>query len=292
MSGVALRERLVLLDELRQIVTAMRNLAYAELQRLNRMQAACARADETIERALADTVPAVGAPPPRATGTVWLVIGSERGFCGGFNDQLADALAGLVEREADAQWMIAGTRLRQRLEPVLHHAAWLDGCTGTEDAPACVDTWMSRLASSAPAGPAPTPSLWLLHHAEHGVARRRMLPLPDLPAPSAGPPPARYLPRAQLLPKLMAEMLRVALLGALLQSLQQENHWRLAQMQRAQDYLDEAGGRLRRRYFRQRQSDITSELETLMASLDATGMKPPVRAALSPASRHSARTAS
>jgi F0F1-type ATP synthase gamma subunit len=38
-------------------------------------------------------------------------------------------------------------------------------------------------------------------------------------------------------------------------------------MQRAQDYLDDAGTRLRQRYFRQRQSDITSELETLMSSV-------------------------
>jgi len=273
-SGVALRERLALLDDLRQIVTAMRNLAYAELQRLNRMQAASARADATVVRALADTVVATGAPSRRPASTVWLVIGAERGFCGGFNDQLADALTDPVAHEADAQWMIAGTRLRQRLEPVLRGAVWLDGCTVAEDAPSCVDAWMSRLAMSAPLGTAPAPVLWLLHHTEHGVARRRVLPLPDLPPGSAGGPPMRYLRAGELLPKLLAEMLRVALLGALHQSLQQENHWRLAQMQRAQDYLDEAGGRLRRRYFRERQSDITSELETLMASLDATGAKP------------------
>ena len=39
-------------------------------------------------------------------------------------------------------------------------------------------------------------------------------------------------------------------------------------------FLDEAGTRLKRAYFRQRQADITSELETLMSSLDV-GLAPP-----------------
>lgn len=271
MSGVALRERLALLDELRQIVTAMRNLAYAELQRLNRIQAAGAKAEQAAVRALADTVCDASVVSPRHTSTVWLVIGAERGFCGGFNEQLAEALPDLMQRHPEARWMIAGARLRQRLESVIPGAVWLDGCTGMEDAPACVDAWLSRLTMPGPSGTTPAPLLWLLHHAEHGIVQRRLLPMPDLPPPSAGPRPLRYLPAARLLPKLLAETIRVALLGALHRSLQQENHWRLAQMQRAQDYLNEGGTRLRHRYFRQRQSEITSELQTLMSSVSPPG---------------------
>jgi len=271
MSGVELRERLVLLDELRQIVTAMRNLAYAELQRLNRIQAACAKAEQAVASALADTLRGGNIVEPRHTSAVWLVIGAERGFCGGFNDQLADALPALQSQHPDAQWMIAGARLQQRVESLMPEAVWLTGCTGVADAPACVDAWLSQLAMPAPSDSRPAPSLWLMHHAEHGLAQRRLLPLPDLPPPSAGPRPMRYVPCAGLLPKLLAEMIRVALLDALHRSLQQENHWRLVQMQRAQDYLNEAGTRTRRRYFRERQSAITSELETLMSSVQPAG---------------------
>ena len=195
------------------------------------------------------------------------MIGTERGFCGGFNDRLADALPALMRQHPGARWMVAGARLRQRVEPFMPETVWLDGCTGVEDGPACVDAWLSKLAMPGAAEARAVPSLWLLHHAENGLAQRRLLPMPDLPRPSEGPAPMRYLPTARLLPKLLAEMIRVALLDALHRSLQQENHWRLAQMQRAQDYLDDAGTRLRQRYFRQRQSDITSELETLMSSV-------------------------
>ncbi|HTT13654.1 MAG TPA: F0F1 ATP synthase subunit gamma [Burkholderiaceae bacterium] len=271
MSGVALRERLGLLDELRQIVTAMRNLAYAEVQRLSRIQSSSAKAEQAVTRALADTLHAEPIVAPRLTRTVWLVIGAERGFCGGFNDQLAEALPALMHQYPAARWLIAGARLRQRVEHDVPEAVWLDGCTGVEDGPACVDAWLSQLAMPEPSESWRVPSLWLLHHAEPGLVQRRLLPLPDLPPPSAGPRPMRYVPSARLLPKLLAEMIRVALLDALHRSLQQENHWRLAQMQRAQDHLNEAGTRLRHRYFRERQSDITSELETLMSSLQPAG---------------------
>ena len=269
MSGTALRERLRLLEELRQIVAAMRNLAYAELQRLDRARNAHAKAEDVVLRALADTAgDRLQAAAAGSRAMVWLVIGAERGFCGGFNDQLGAALRDLVGEHADATWMIAGSRLRPSVEALLPNAVWLTSCSGAEESIACIDAWLSCLASTDTPSGQEAPTLWVLHHGEQGVTRHRLLPFPDLMPPSSGPPPIRLLPRAQLLPKLLAEAVRMGLLGALQRSLQQENHWRLVQMQRAQDYLEEAGKRLRGRYFRQRQSEITSELETLMSSFE------------------------
>lgn len=277
MSGIALRERLELLAELRQIVTAMRNLAYAELQRVNRAQAAQAKAEQTVVRALADTMGvSQNAAPASATESVWLVIGAERGFCGGFNEKLAAALPALVQNHAGARWLVAGARLRQHVEGILSDAEWLAGCSGADEVPACVDAWLSRLVSIDQQPLTAAPELWVMHQSGNGIAQRRLLPLPELPAPTAGPSPLRHLPMRTLIPKLLAETVRIGLHGALNQSLQQENHWRLAQMQRAQDYLDEASTQLRHRYFRQRQSEITSELETLMASLDLQSVQQPV----------------
>jgi F-type H+-transporting ATPase subunit gamma len=270
MSGVALRERLLLLEELRQIVAAMRNLAYAEMQRLNRAQAAQAKAERAVVRALADTVRGrQGRDISQVSKRVWLVIGAERGFCGSFNDRLADAMPALIGKDASASWLIAGSRLRQRVEGIVPEATWLAGCSGAEESAACVDSWLSAMASGGHAPGEEAPTLVVVHHAEEGIAQHRLLPLPELPPPSPGPAPILHLPVGQLLPKLLAEAVRVGLLGALQQSLQQENHWRLSQMHRAEDYLDDAGTRLRHRYFRERQSAITSELETLMASLDS-----------------------
>ena len=91
-------------------------------------------------------------------------------------------------------------------------------------------------------------------------------------APGVTPGPRLGLPRPVLMAAVLHQMVRVQLRAALETSLVQENHARLAQMQRAQDHLDELAAELRRRSARLRQADITNELELLTAALgpDAT----------------------
>lgn len=263
MSGSALRERLHLLDELRQIVGAMKNLAYAELQRCNRVLPAQAEAEAVLLGALARLKPLVD-DAPTGGARVLLAIGSERGFCGGFNDHLAEALRPEAARP-DTRILVAGERLRQRLESILPEAEWLPGCASSDEAAEVVERWQDALAAPMTAR---VPDVRVLHQSEAGPIWRQVLPWPELPPPASGEPPYRYLPIPSLLAGLRASWLRIALLGALHHSLHQENHWRLNQMQRAEEHLDESNQALARRYFRQRQTEITSELETLMSSLE------------------------
>ncbi|KAI3600644.1 hypothetical protein D8I24_4402 [Cupriavidus necator H850] len=253
-----------MLDELRQIVRAMKNLAFAELHRVGRALPAQEVAEQTVLHALADIV--VPEPAAEEGRQLWLAIGADRGFCGGFNDHLAVAVAAEHVRAPAAVWLVAGARLRQRLEDRLPEATWLPGCATSEEASNCVDTWLDAVLSYLDAPAAPV--FHVLHHTEAGPAARRLLPMPALPAPHPGSPPHRYVARSVLMPGLVSEMLRVALLGALYQSLQQENRWRLAQMERARDHLEESARQLERIHFRERQTQITTELETLMSSLD------------------------
>ncbi|BAK77285.1 F0F1 ATP synthase subunit gamma [Pseudogulbenkiania sp. NH8B] len=270
MSSAALRGHLRMLAELGKIVGAMRNLAYAEVQRLNRLTQSQARAESVLRQALAESHGGASSSKGRP---LWLVIGAERGFCGGFNERLQAALPALCTRYPDAVWFVSGDRLSQNTLPLPLSFEALPGCNTAEEAADCIEAWLDMLWPRW-SDSEPGTELFVLHHAEHDLCEQRLLPLPTLPPPSPGPPPLRTLPDAVLRPKLQTEWLRVALLGALFQSLQQENRWRLAQMQRAQDHLDDTGTRLKRAYFRQRQADITSELETLMSSLDV-GLAPP-----------------
>lgn len=257
MSGSALREHLRLLDELKQIVGAMKNLAYAELQRSGRALQAHAQAEAALLQAMADTGFATSGTGPARL----LVIGAERGFCGGFNDHLVDALDAELGRQPQVHCLLAGERLQQRLAERLPSALSLPGCAASEEARQCVDTWLAAL-SDQPAGP-----LHVLMHDAAGPMLYELLPRPDFPPPSGGGAPQQYLDTPALHRQLTGEWLRIGLLGCLLRSLQQENRWRLAQMQRAQDHLDARSTALGRQYFRERQADITSELETLMSAL-------------------------
>jgi F-type H+-transporting ATPase subunit gamma len=270
MSGATVREHLRLLEALRKIVAAMRTLAYAEIQRLTRIAAAQAQAQQVLLQAFADLSPEPAGPVRRV---VWLAIGAERGFCGGFNERMADALVTRAGLEPQSAWRVAGDRLGQRVEPRLASVTLLPGCSAADEGAERVDEWIAHLLQDGPLSDGAL-QLNVLYQTEHGPVEWRLLPLPDLPPRTRGPAPLRQLPDEVLVSKMTVEWLRIGLLGALFQSLLQENRWRLAQMQRAQDHLDEAGEKLRRSYFRQRQNDITSELAILMSSLNILGDEP------------------
>lgn len=263
-----LRERAALLEELRQIVQAMKNIAFAELQHVSHALPAQALAYETVLQALLALPPQ---PEPdlaaaRSDAPVaWLVIGAERGFCGAFNARLAAQVAELRRDDPAARLLIAGERLYQLAGPEAQGAVLLPGCAAIEDADNLLDEWLAALAREA----SNCREVWLLHAEESAIERRRLLPEP-LPPTSARPAadtPMRYLPLPALRAALVLQCLRLLLQSGLFASLKQENRWRLAQMQRAQDHLDELGQTLRRRRAALRQADITNEQETLMSSV-------------------------
>jgi F-type H+-transporting ATPase subunit gamma len=84
-----------------------------------------------------------------------------------------------------------------------------------------------------------------------------------------------YLPAAELRTALQHQARRLVLRAALHASLAQENRWRLSQMERAQDHLDELGRSLQRLSARRRQTEITNELETLMSAVGGAGLAGP-----------------
>lgn len=310
MSGSALRERAALLDELHQIVLAMKNLAFAELQRIGRQVEALQPALATVLQALAEVEALAAAsagsagsghasaPTRRAGAAVapvgWWLIGAERGFCGAYNSHLAEAARALHAADPAAPLWLASRRLQGLLDDLPAGVAQgVPGCAAIEDVEDTLDTWLAALAQAA----GRCGELWLLHADEAGLVCQRLWPQPGSArrwtaaaagsarrsvegpaigaAATAGPAgdpllrrPRHHLPLPQLQAVLLKQALQLHLRAALMTALEQENHWRLAQMQRAQDHLDELGRELRQRYAVLRQAEITDELETLMSSMD------------------------
>ncbi|MEX8494211.1 F0F1 ATP synthase subunit gamma [Sphaerotilus sp.] len=275
MSGTALRERAALLDELHQIVLAMKNLALSELQRLGRQVEALRPALATVCTALQDVSDAgVGhaAVPSqdRPGGAVgWWVIGAERGFCGAHNSHLAQVVRDLRGADPRTCFWLASRRLQTLLEDLPGAVPVpLAACAAIEEVDDTLDDWWAMLDPVLAA----CRELWLLYPDESGLVRRRLWPPepPDRPASlRTAPAPVHYLSLQALTAALTRQLLQLRLRVALMAALTQENHARLAQMQRAQDHLDELGRSLRQRYAQQRQAQITDELETLMSSIDA-----------------------
>ena len=275
MSGQSvLRERAALIEELRQIVQAMKNIAFAELQRVTHLLPAQTQALEAVLKAL-QALPgeedlANAAGPRSGAPVAWLVIGAERGFCGAFNDRLASEVRTLQRQQQDLRLLVAGQRLIELLSIQAADAIVLPGCAAIEDADAVLDEWVAALAKEAPR----CREVWLLHTGEGAMVRGRLMPI----SAELGQAPLELrarntdallhdLPLPALRTALAHQGLRLLLQGALFASLKQEHRWRLAQMQRAQDHLDELGQSLRRRHALLRQTEITNEQETLMSSL-------------------------
>jgi hypothetical protein len=146
----------------------------------------------------------------------------------------------------------------------------LPGSGDSQEAVSCIEQWMGVLTTRALNAHTETIALKVVHHDEDGVQLGSLLPMPALPPAQPGPAPVCHVRREHVARAMLVETTKVSLLGALQQSLLAENRWRPMQMQHAQEHLDAAGQRLRKRYFRQRQTEITTELETLMIALDGT----------------------
>ena len=251
-----LRERADLLSELGQIVQAMKNVAFAELQRVSRARPALDEASTSVLHALESLRAEAGPlhPTPAVGTTVWLAIGADRGFCGAFNARLAAAVKALRREDPHARVLVAGRALAGLLEALTPKIVPIAGCSSVEEAYPALENWIAGIDRAAA-----------------GAREVHMLPSPE-PVRKPGErrmqaPPSHHLPLPVLRSALLRQAVRLLLQTGLSQSLEQENRARLAQMQRAQDHLDELGRKLRRRYAVLRQTEITDELEMLMTSV-------------------------
>ena len=272
MSSLAeLSQRLSRIREISGIMTAMKSLSLVETRKLARFIGHQRRMLDNIEVAAADFLhffPATGeAAPSRA---ILLLIGSERGFCGNFNERVLAALHDMPELPAAPTVVVVGRRLASKLTAHPGVFASLDGPTVTEDVPAVLDRVMDALheASRQLAGDG-VALLTLAHDAEGETKFQRLLPLAPPEAPRLPHAPRLQLPPAEFFAELLDQYLLAALYGVLYESLAAENHQRLAHMENALNRLDETVAHLAVKRNALRQEKIVEEIEVILSSEQA-----------------------
>lgn len=269
-SGMAeLSQRFARLKEISGIMTAMKSLALVETKKLARFIGHQRRMLANIETAAADFLhffPAgTAAEKPPA---ILVLIGSERGFCGNFNERVLAALDSLNRWDSPPALLVVGRRLAAKLESNPRVIAGLDGATVTEEVPGVLNRLMDALhAASVRLDAAGGVALFTLaHDSLEEPALKRLLPL----MPQA-PPPFAHAPRLNLAPpvffaELLDQYLLAALYGLLYESLAAENRQRLAHMEHALDRLGETIDRLALKRNALRQEKIVEEIEVILAS--------------------------
>ncbi|SDK18567.1 F0F1 ATP synthase subunit gamma [Microbulbifer yueqingensis] len=264
------------LREMREIISSMKSLAFMETRRIEHFVDRQRRVVDIIEIAAADFLafyPDTLARDTWADGAernrVLLVLGSERGFCGGFNESLVTELAQQV-RQADggAAVVACGRRLCDRLVGHPQLVASLDGAAVADEIEHTLNELVSTLSEIQQRGPL---LLRMLHH-EPG---REEVTVRDLLPPFTGPLPRiqrrAFAPQLNMLPReFLLELVDLYLFSVLHEilylSLMAENQERLRHLEGAVRYLDERLEALKHRSNQLRQEEITEEIEVILLS--------------------------
>jgi F-type H+-transporting ATPase subunit gamma len=266
------------LGEIREIMNSMKSLAYMETRKLARFLDAQRAVVDSIRAVAADfleffpdTLPAAPGNGPSAC----LLVGSERGFCGDFNEALLRRLAsaGGNAAEAGPALIAVGRKLHGLLQHDPRLAATVEGADVVEDVEEVLTRTVGVLTSQHLArGRA---SLDVVYHgADAGggiVAERLWPPFQSGPSPATrfSHPPLLNVPPRDFLLALADHYLFAALHGILYGSLMAENHRRVRHLDGATRHLDAKTADLSRRASMLRQEEIIEEIEVILLSAES-----------------------
>jgi len=276
-----LATRIASLDELLNVVSAIRAIAASQMQQALRSLEPIRHYSETIRAALSDAatmLPADGtvtpAPAPAKSGLI--VFCAEHGLCGGFNEQpLNAAVRTLADRASRMVLIVVGSRGAQigrerGLNPdiVLPMATH---CAGVTAAAGRVAIELYRMFSD---GRIAGVEVIYARFADSQLSRleqHRLLPLemPVLEEPAPATPPLINLRPRRLFDDIVGEYFFAALENAAMQSFFSENSARFRTMEAAHQNIGNKSKELTSLARRLRQETITTEILDLISGAEA-----------------------
>jgi F-type H+-transporting ATPase subunit gamma len=269
------------LAEIEGIMGVMKNLALLESHKLSRVLATQHRVVDDIEAAGRDFLSFHPDLEPDVSGKVlYLVIGSERGFCGDFNERLLSALDRHLQATDDRNPLLitVGRKLSERAERVHRLAAVVDGPTVAEEIQSVLTRVIDHLRETAARQPfgerAPVTAVYHDAVTESVVVR----PLRPFPGPRHAADRRSFPPFLTLSPAVffsqLVDLYLFSLLHAIFYSaLMAESRARLAHLESALRRLERDQTDLLRRRNVLRQEEITEEIEVLMLSAEDTSRR-------------------
>jgi F-type H+-transporting ATPase subunit gamma len=253
-------------------MNSMKTLAYMETRKLARFLGAQHAVVHGIEEVAADLLSFYPETLPEAeeARSLYLLIGTERGFCGDFNQALIRGLETiLATRPPDSPLLITvGRKFDALLEADTRVAARFNGASMAEEITPLLNQIVSELTQLFERhGELTVFSIY--HKDENRVVMQKLLPafqgLQSGPTQYSHPPVLHQLPR-QLLTGLADHYLFAALHEMLYTSLMVENQYRLTHLDGAVNHLDHESENLARRCNTLRQEEIIEEIEVILLS--------------------------
>jgi len=275
-----LEQQIETIDELRDILHAMRSLAAIYLKQAEAQLRGVRAYGQVVSDGIADALRAIDdAPPVESTGRACiLLLGSEQGLCGRFNEIVAEAGIEYARQLGGAAFIVAGRRAASTIERAgAEVIAVISSSSSPEAAPAVIRRAAEETFHRYTSGQ--FSRLCLVHalYLSPGKADTRMVPILPLDYSSwrsqadarAKPQPAMTLASGELLASLVEEYYFITLYQAFVESLAAENGMRLQSMEAAKKNIDETEEGLRRRAQQLRQDEITAELLDVIGGAEA-----------------------
>ncbi len=268
-----LRLHITQLEEIRTILNAMKNLAFMEIHKLSRFQAMQGKAVDNIENASMDFL---NFNPELAIEEghdkhIAVLVGTERGFCGDFNERLVEVLNADTYTGVVAIGSRIANKLPDKHMPII---AKIAGANVAEEVPSIINQLINTINTSDEIGKPLILSQLAIrmtviyHDYATGLITQRQLfpPFPQEQRKAAefAYPPILNLDAAEFYTDLISHYLFAVLHEIFYISLMSENHNRLQHLEGAVNHLDDETVNLHRKLLIYRQEEITEEIEVIL----------------------------
>lgn len=260
------------LGEIRNIMNSMKTLAYMETRKLSRFLQAQQAKLTSIEGMAADFLAFYPDTLPQTEPArhCYLLMGSERGFCGDFNQALLAQLEQhLASQEGPAPLLIAiGHKLHNLLQDDHRVQALLEGVTVAEEVIPLLNRVVQELSQLQQQTGLLAVSAFY-YEGEQGIVSRTLLPPFEQyrqQAAATGNPPLLNLSPQEFLTELSDHYLFAVLNEMIYTSLMAENQQRVSHLEGAIKHLDEETLDMSRRCNALRQEEIIEEIEVILLS--------------------------
>lgn len=268
-----LERRLHALADIGAILGVMKNLALMESGKLSRILVAQRVMVESLEVTATDFLTFYPQTDSGSTAPceILLLVGSQRGFCGDFNDLIITAESG---RKSDQKTLriIIGDKLAGRFTGDIQ----LSGPHAVEEIGQVIHQVMdavNTLLARTDGGHALQLSA-LCHDPDSGAVVLRLLtpfvPKPQLSVSSATFPPHLNIAPTAFFNQLAEQHLLASITELFHRSLMAENRFRLNHIEGASRRMERRSAELKRKQALARQEEIIEEIESILAGVGET----------------------
>lgn len=276
-----LKDHLYTLEEIGNIMTAMKNLCSIEMNKTTKFLLMQERVMKTIQEVSSDFLsffPIFPRPKIDATPVIYILIGSERGFCGGFNDYVVNQLASLKEQSTDFNpaLIIVGRKLALKLANDSRVMATLDGPNALEEIPTVILKILQSLEDVSSRRHIDLHSWqWgiIFNEEEQNQIQTKMLqPFKEFGLNKDihfSVSPILTLPHDLFLAEFVDNYLFAMFHSIFYKSFYAENHQRFFHLSNSLDRLDSKQNTLKGYLNLLRQEEITEEIQIIMLSAEA-----------------------